>query len=70
MTVSVWEHFTNKEPYSNSRPCYHARKIRLQNGNTIISDQFNDRIIIVDQDKNIVDSDGNLNQPGIGTDNT
>jgi hypothetical protein len=65
----VWEYFTNTDPASNSTPLP-TRAIRLANGNTIISDQFNHRVIVVDMTKAIVTTYGNLNSPGFGTANT
>jgi len=64
----VWQYFTNTDPQSNTNPLP-TRAIRLRNGDTIISDQFNHRVIIVDHaaSANIVASYGNLNQPGYGT---
>ena len=40
--------------------------MRLANGNTLISDQFNDRVIEVDAGGNIVFQQGALNAPGNG----
>jgi hypothetical protein len=42
--------------------------VRLHNGNTLISDQFNDRVIEINQDKEIVFTQGTLNVPGHGFD--
>ena len=65
----VWEYYTNTQQGSNAAPLP-TRAIRLANGNTIISDQFNHRVIIVDHNKDLVASYGNLNQPGFGTHDT
>ena len=40
--------------------------MRLRNGDTLISDQFNHRVIEVNQNKAIMFSMGTLNLPGIG----
>ena len=61
----VWQYVTNTETGSNPAPLP-TRAIRLRNGNTIISDQFNHRVIVVDPAKTIVASYGNLNAPGFG----
>ena len=67
--VPVWEYFTNTQPGSNPAPSP-TRAIRLRNGDTIISNQFNHRVIVVDPSKSIVVSYGNLNVSGYGTSNT
>jgi hypothetical protein len=41
--------------------------VRLRNGNTLISDQFNDRVISVNQMGKIVASYGALNMSGYDT---
>jgi hypothetical protein len=61
----VWEYFTNTDPNSNPSPLP-TRAVRLRNGDTLISDQFNHRVIEVNQHKAVVFSMGTLNQPGIG----
>ena len=43
----VWQCATNGDPSSNPDP-QPSRAIRLENGNTIISDQYNHRVIVVD----------------------
>lgn len=65
----VWQYITNTDPNSNSSPLP-TRAIRLRNGNTIISDQFNQRVIIVKQNGDIVASYGNINVVGYGTQST
>jgi hypothetical protein len=64
----VWQYLTNTQKGSNPAPLP-TRAIRTRDGNTIISDQFNHRVIIVDGDGNIVASYGNLNAPGFGKKN-
>jgi hypothetical protein len=64
----VWQYVTNTESGSNSAPLP-TRAIRLRNGNTIISDQFNHRVIVVDMSGNIVVQYGTLNVSGYGTQN-
>lgn len=59
----VWEYFTNTDPASNAAPLP-TRAVRLENGDTLISDQFNDRVISVDRTKMIVASYGELNASG------
>ena len=43
-----------------------TRAVRLANGNTLISDQFNQRVIEVTPAKDIVFTQGLLNTPGKG----
>ena len=43
----VWQCSTNGDPKSNPAP-QPSRAIRLANGNTLISDQYNNRVFIVD----------------------
>jgi len=64
----VWEYFTNLEKNSNPTPLP-TRAIRTRDGKTIISDQFNHRVIIVDMAGVILAQYGNLNAPGFGTQN-
>jgi hypothetical protein len=59
----VWEYFTNVEGGSNANPLP-TRAVRLRNGHTLISDQFNDRVIEVNVQKQIVFQQGALNMPG------
>jgi hypothetical protein len=65
----VWTYFTNLQKGSNPAPLP-TRAIRTAAGNTIISDQFNDRVIVVNEAKQIIAQYGNLNSPGFGTTNT
>jgi hypothetical protein len=45
-----------------------TRAVRLENGDTLISDQFNHQVIKVDSSGNIVAPEyGNINQAGFGT---
>ena len=43
-----------------------TRAVRLQNGNTLISDQFNMQVMEIDPDKNIVFSQGKIGVAGTG----
>jgi hypothetical protein len=61
----VWQYVTNTQSGSNSAPLP-TRGIRLQNGDTLISDQFNDRVIEVTKARKIVFDQGQLNAPGNG----
>jgi hypothetical protein len=45
-----------------------ARAVRLKNGNTLISDQFNDRVMEITPQKEIVRQQGQLNVPGAAFD--
>jgi hypothetical protein len=59
---------TNLESGSNPAPLP-TRAVRLENGDTLISDQFNHRVIRVDHAMaaRLEASYGNLNQVGFGT---
>jgi hypothetical protein len=59
----VWQYFTNTRPGSNPTPLP-TRAVRLVNGDTLISDQFNDQVIQVSMSKMIVASYGAINTPG------
>jgi hypothetical protein len=59
----VWQYVTNNEPGSNPNPLP-TRGIRLANGNTLISDQFNNRVIEVTPGGQIVFQQGKLNVGG------
>lgn len=66
----VWEYFTNTDPNSNPRGGtgpLPTRAIRLRNGHTLISDQYNHRVIEVDRDKEIVRTFGKINSLGYDT---
>lgn len=63
----VWEYFTNTDPSSNQRGGtgpLPTRAVRLSNGHTLISDQYNHRVIEVTHDKQIVRSFGKINSLG------
>jgi hypothetical protein len=63
----VWEYFTNTDPNSNSRGGtgpLPTRAVRLENGNTLISDQYNHRVIEVNPEKEIVRTFGRINSLG------
>jgi hypothetical protein len=63
----TWEYFTNTEPDSNPRDGtgpLPTRAVRLSNGNTLISDQYNHRVIEVDHAKQIVRTFGKLDTVG------
>jgi hypothetical protein len=70
----VWEYFTNTDPNSNNntlRPGgapLPTRAVRLANGDTLISDQYNHRVIEVTHDKKIVRTFGKINMLGYNTD--
>jgi len=71
-----WQYFTNTSSASNPR-CLPAptgctgplptRALRLRNGHTLISDQYNHRVIEVDKDGEIVNSFGKINSLGYNT---
>jgi len=63
----VWEYFTNTDPNSNQRGGtgpLPTRAVRLKNGHTLISDQYNHRVIEVNREKEIVRTFGKLNSLG------
>jgi hypothetical protein len=73
-----WQYFTNTDPNSNSRcstsngvvTCtgpLPTRAVRLRNGNTLISDQYNHRVIEVNHDMEIVRTFGKINSLGYDT---
>jgi hypothetical protein len=71
-----WQYFTNTDPASNPR-CLPAptgctgplptRALRLRNGHTLISDQYNHRVIEVDHEGEIVRTFGKINSLGYNT---
>jgi putative pyrroloquinoline-quinone binding quinoprotein len=71
-----WQYFTNTDPNSNAR-CSNGtctgplptRALRLRNGNTLISDQYNHRVIEVSTDMQIVRTFGKINSLGYNTKN-
>jgi hypothetical protein len=64
----VWQYLTNTDSKSNAAPLP-TRAIRTRDGKTIISDQFNQRVIVIDKTGSIVAQYGNLNTAGFGTQN-
>ena len=63
----VWEYFTNTDPNNNQRGGtgpLPTRAVRLSNGHTLISDQYNHRVIEVNHDKQIVRALGKINSLG------
>ena len=68
----VWEYFTNTDPNSNPRlgtGPLPTRAVRLANGHTLISDQYNHRVIEVNHDKKIVRTFGRINSLGYNSEN-
>jgi hypothetical protein len=66
----VWEYLTNTDPNSNQRGGtgpLPTRAVRLKNGNTLISDQYNHRVIEVTHDKQIARIFGKINTLGYNT---
>jgi hypothetical protein len=69
-----FQYFTNSDPNSNPR-CSNGsctgplptRAVRLRNGNTLISDQYNHRVIEVNHDGKIVRTFGAINSLGYDT---
>lgn len=69
-----WQFFTNTDPNSNPR-CMNGtctgplptRAVRLRNGDTLISDQYNHRVIEVDTNGVIVRTFGKINSLGYDT---
>jgi hypothetical protein len=67
-----WQYFTNTDPNSNPRGGtgpLPTRALRLKNGNTLISDQYNHRVIEVSPDFQIVRTFGKINSLGYNTRN-
>jgi hypothetical protein len=67
-----WQYFTNTDPNSNPRGGtgpLPTRAVRLRNGNTLISDQYNHRVIEVSPDMQIVRTFGKINSLGYDTHN-
>jgi hypothetical protein len=64
----VSQYFTNTDPNSNNnRPGggpLPTRAVRLKNGNTLISDQYNHRVIEIDRHQEIVRTFGKINVLG------
>jgi hypothetical protein len=63
----VSTYYTNTRPGSISAPLP-TRAVRLKNGNTLISDQFNHQVIEIDPNQNIVFSQGTIAVSGNGFD--
>ena len=66
----VWEYFTNTDPASKPRGGtgpLPTRAVRLRNGDTLISDQYNHRVIEVDPAKEIVRTFGKIDALGYDT---
>jgi hypothetical protein len=68
----VWEYFTNTDANSNNNRVgggpLPTRAVRLRNGHTLISDQYNHRVIEVNHDKQIVRTFGKINMLGYSPD--
>ncbi len=66
----VWQYFTNNRSGSNPAPLP-TRAVRLANGDTLISDQFNDQVIEITTTPSptIVASYGIINTPGFSPSN-
>ena len=66
----VWQYFTDKSPGSNPHGGtgpVPTRAVRLSNGHTLISDQYNHRVIEVNNGKRIVRTFGKINMLGYDT---
>jgi len=61
----VWAVRTNTQPNSNPSP-FPTRAVRTRTGETVISDQFNHRVIIVNRAGVVIKQFGNLFAPGYG----
>jgi len=61
----VWSYQTDDRPGSVSAP-NPTRAVRLRNGNTLISDQFNHQVIEVNHDGKIVFEQGKIAVSGDG----
>lgn len=72
----VFQYYTNTQNGSNANPLpTRALLGKTQNegensGPVVIADQFNNRVIIIDQNGNLLAQYGNLNVSGYGTQNT
>lgn len=66
----VWQYFTNTQPGSNSAPLP-TRAVQTQDGKVLISDQFNQRVILIDKvSQKTLKQYGHLNKSGYGTTST
>lgn len=63
MGATVWDYSTNMQPGSISQPLP-TRAVRLRNGNTLISNQFDDQVIEVNHAKQIVFAQGMIGVVG------
>lgn len=65
-----WQYFSNTDPNSTQRSTgpLPTRALRLRNGNTLISDQYNHRVIEVSPDLQIVRTLGKIASLGYSTD--
>ena len=61
-----FQYATNTQQGSNSNP-QPSRAVKAMNGRIVISDQFNDRVFVIDMKQKILAQYGNLNMPGYGT---
>lgn len=61
--IVVWQYFTNRRTGSISQPLP-TRAVRLRNGNTLISNQFDDQVIEVNPAKDIVFAQGMIGVAG------
>ena len=59
----VWQYFTNTRAGSVANP-NPTRAVRLENGNTLISDQFNMQVIEINPKGTIVFSQGQIGVAG------
>jgi hypothetical protein len=64
----TFEYDTNKQTGSNPDPAP-SQAVETMHGKIVISDQFNDRVIVIDHKGNLLAQFGNLNTPGYGTTN-
>ena len=75
LSCTIFWQFNTDTPGSNPNGPFPTRAVRLANGNTLISDQFNDRVIEVDMSLDsgasgvIVRSYGVINTPGFNLHN-
>ena len=63
--VVDWSYVTNLRPGSIANP-NPTRAIRLRNGDTLISDQYNDQVIAVNRHGDIVFQQGQIQVDGNG----
>jgi hypothetical protein len=61
----VFQYFTDTDPSSNTSPLP-TNAVRLRNGDTSIADQFNHRVIIINQEREIEFQYGMTNVSGTG----